>query len=311
MLSRRNVRIKVMQLLFALDRDEELTFEIARTKYWEGIDSTFSLFLFCFYNLLETTSVAKQDLEKRRSKHLPSDEDKAFTDKLFSNPIVQGALNNPYLKKAFEKEACVQNGNTEYYEKIYYEFLKEPAYLEYLAKETGVEEARELLLELFRYCRKSEFFNELLEDNYPNWLDDKSVVIGAVKKTIKALPESEGNFFMEQRPDDETVKEFGELLLKTTYDNKDEYRSYIDPVLENWDHERLAILDTLLINMALSEFLHFKTIPTKVTLNEYVEVAKNYSTAKSKEFINGILDKLLEKLKSEGKIVKEGRGLVD
>jgi len=300
-----------MQLLFALDRDEELTFEIARTKYWEGIDSTFNLFLFCLYNLLETTAIAKQDLKKRSSKHLPSDEDKAFTAMLFDNPIVQGALNNPLLKKAFEKEECAIKSNSDYHEKIYYQFLKEASYQEFLLKETNVDNSREILLELFRFCRKSELFNEILEDHYPNWLDDKSVVIGAVKKTIKALPESEGNFFLNQRPDDETVKEFGEELLKTTYDNKKEYRTYIDPVLENWDHERLAILDTLLIDMALSELLHFKTIPTKVTLNEYVEVAKNYSTAKSKEFINGILDKLLEKLKGEAKIVKEGRGLVD
>ena len=84
---------------------------------------------------------------------------------------------------------------------------------------------------------------------------------------------------------------------------------HIIPVLENWDHERLALVDTILLQLAICEFLHFPTIPSKVTLNEYVELAKNYSTAKSKEFINGVLDKLMTELTSSGKIVKNGRGL--
>jgi len=215
------------------------------------------------------------------------------------------------LQAAYKKEECKESSNADYHEKIYYQFLKEDAYKKYLGAETTLEADREILLELFRYCRKSELFNEMLEDKFPNWLDDKSVVIGAVKKTLKSLPHDDSQFLKQHKPDEETVKEFGEELLNKTFKGKEQYKEILNPVLENWDHERLAIVDTLLIDMALSEFLHFKTIPTKVTFNEYVEIAKNYSTAKSKEFINGILDKLLKSLDAEGKIVKEGRGLVD
>jgi len=275
MLSRRNVRIKVMQLLFALNRDEELNFEEANSKYWEGIDSTYRLYIFCFYNLLQITKIANHDHEKRKAKHLPSDADKNFLPKLCDNEIISSALNNKSLQAIFKKENCEEKSNKEYHEKIYYEFLKEEGYQNFLSKECSLEELRETLLELFRFCRKSEFFNEMLEDHYPNWLDDKSVVIGAVKKSLKALPEDNPSFFNSHRPDDETVKEFGEALLQATYEGSAGFREILKPILENWDHERLAVLDTILIDMALSEFLSFKTIPTKVTLNEYVEIAKN------------------------------------
>ena len=115
----------------------------------------------------------------------------------------------------------------------------------------------------------------------------------------------------EYKPDDETVQDFGYALLENSLKNKDEYMNVIIPVLENWDHERLAIVDTLLLKLALCEMMEFPTIPAKVTLNEYVELAKQYSTAKSKEFINGILDKLMKDLESKGQLNKEGRGLQD
>lgn len=311
MLSRRNVRIKVMQLLFALSRDAELKYEEAQAKYWEGIDNTYKLYLFCFYNLTEVARCALKDAEKRKSKHLPSDQDKKFSPKLFENTILRSAYSNEALQKEIKKENCAVKANVEYHEKIYSEFLKEEAYQTYIDKEEELSDTKEILLELFRFCRKSEFFNEMLEDHYPCWLDDKSVVIGAIKKTIKALPTDKALFFKEFTPDEETVKLFGEKLLEITHASDAALLAELKPILENWDHDRLAVVDTILIKMAISEFSSFSTIPTKVTINEYIEVSKNYSTAKSKEFINGVLDKILEKMQAEGRIKKEGRGLVE
>ena len=299
-----------MQLLFALNRDEELTFAEANKKYWDGIDNTYKVYLFCFYNLIEVTKRAEHDAQKRKSKHLPSDQDKAFAPILFSNKIITSTVNNKKLQAAFQREKCTEKANSDYHQTIYNEFLKEEAYQNFINGDQSDDKVREILLELFRFCRKSELFNEMLEDHYPCWLDDKSVVIGAIKKTLKALPADKEDFFLMFKPDDETVQEFGEKLLQITNKKSEEFKTDLKPILENWDHDRLAIVDTILIEMALAEFLDFKTIPTKVTLNEYVEVAKNYSTAKSKEFINGILDKLLKKMDKEGRINKEGRGLV-
>jgi N utilization substance protein B len=150
----------------------------------------------------------------------------------------------------------------------------------------------------------------LMEETFPNWIDDSSLVIGATKKVIKATPLSE-NFLDEHRPDADAEYAFGDTLLKRMIIEDERLLGLVEPILKNWDAERLAILDMILIKMALCEFLYFPSIPAKVTLNEYVEIAKVYSTDKSKEFINGIMDRLLKQLSDEGKIRKEGRGLLE
>ena len=123
------------------------------------------------------------------------------------------------------------------------------------------------------------------------------------------MPVSE-DFYEAYKPTDDTVKEFGEVLLEKVHEDGDELFNIIEPTLKNWDAERVAVIDMILLKMAVCELVNFPTIPTKVTLNEFVEISKMYSTDKSKDFINGILDRLLKKLEKEGKVVKEGRGLI-
>ncbi len=127
---------------------------------------------------------------------------------------------------------------------------------------------------------------------------------------MKALP-TETDFFEEYRPNAETVEEFGVVLLDNVSNRDKELLELIEPTLKNWDADRVAIIDMILLKMALCELMNFPTIPTKVTLNEFVEISKLYSTDKSKDFINGILDRLMKKLAKDGKIEKEGRGLIE
>lgn len=311
MLSRRNVRVKVMQILFALSRDKELTYKEAVSIYKQRIASSYELYLFTMYIISRIVEVSTDDKKKRSSKHLPSDYDKAFTDKFKNNVIVSDLLGKTPMFKEFKKFKFEESIDQDICRKIYFEFSKEEAYKTYIMSEEDTIEAHlALLLEFYRFLRKNELFNELLEDNYINVHDDKSLVIGAVKKTFKALPTKDAKFYEQFLPEDETIKDFGELLLQYAYDNDQELVDQIDPVLENWDQDRVAVIDMILMKMALSELLNFQTIPTKVTINEYVEVSKVYSTPKSKEFINGVLDKLLTKLEGEGKVKKSGRGLV-
>ena len=151
----------------------------------------------------------------------------------------------------------------------------------------------------------------MVYDQYPFWQEDKSLVIGALKKIFKQLPTTDEKFFEEYLPDNDTVIDFGKRLIELTMDQAGELEQLIEPTLKNWDMERLAVLDVILIKMALVEFLYFPTIPTKVTLDEYVDISKEYSTPKSKDFVNGILDRLMKSLSEEGKIKKEGRGLLE
>ena len=127
---------------------------------------------------------------------------------------------------------------------------------------------------------------------------------------MKALP-VEDDFCSHYLPDDETVKGFGEELLRKVFHEDRELLEIIEPTLKNWDADRVATIDMILLKMALCELMIFPTIPTKVTLNEFVEISKRYSTEKSKDFINGILDRLMKQLNKDGKIKKEGRGLME
>lgn len=292
MLSRRSVRIKAMQFLFSLSRDKELDFDEATKRYWKSIDTTFDLYLYNLYVILGVTNCAHKDAENRKSKHLPTEYDKTFKAKIDTNDLIVFLKNNDELNKLFKQKNFVGIANEDYFNKIYTPFSKTPEYKKYISGGNDHEDHKAILLELFRHCRKDELFNELMEDAYPQWIDDKSVVVGSVKKTLKDIPSENKDFFKNYYPDNETAKSYGYELFKKTHENDAELLTEIKPTLKNWDHERVAILDMILLKMALSEFLYFPTIPTTVTLNEYVEVAKSYSTAKSKDFINGILDRL-------------------
>ena len=311
MLSRRSVRVKVMQLLYTQDRDESINDKDLFKAYSKYIDQSYELFLFSLYVIEQICKCSSEDMKKRQSKHLPSGYDKAFSDILFTNPIISSITNNNILQKIFEKKDFASMINSDYLSKIYEEFAKKEEYKNYITSDADNDTTLELLLEMYRFFRQNEYFNEMLEDSFYNWLDDKSLVVGAIKKYLKALPSDNDRMVDEYKPDDETVQDFGYALLENSLKNKDEYMNVIIPVLENWDHERLAIVDTLLLKLALCEMMEFPTIPAKVTLNEYVELAKQYSTAKSKEFINGILDKLMKDLDAKGQLNKEGRGLQD
>ncbi|MDF1698174.1 MAG: transcription antitermination factor NusB [Saprospiraceae bacterium] len=300
-----------MQLLYAKGSDEALDYKGSMQRYSRMIDHSYDVFLYNLYCLVQISKVAIQDEEKKRAKHLPSEADKAFSAKLSENELIRSLRDNPSLTKVFDQKGFNAMTDRDHMVKIYNEFAKEEAYITYLGKECAREDHVEILLELYRFCRKNELFNEIIGDAYLNWIDDKSLVIGAVKKVIKSLPVEGTAFLKDYYPDDETIKEYGEPLLNRTFKGDEALLSIIKPILTNWDHERLALIDMILLKMAACEMLEFPTIPAKVTLNEYVEVAKTYSTDKSKEFVNGVLDKLMKQLEEDGKLNKEGRGLID
>lgn len=311
MLSRRSVRVKILQLLYSMDRDSELSFPEVQKKYLDSLDDSFELFIFTVYNLFKICEVANADESHRKGKHLPGDYDRAFTAKIFSETGISNIMENASCKKRIDNLGFEKENNGDFYKKIYDEFAKGEEYKDYILKSENTPDDHEaILLELFRHCRKSEYFEEVMEDKYTLWIDEKSLVVGVVKKYLKAL--KAGKFeFDPYLPDDETTKDFGQNLLDKVNEHVEEYKEIIESVVKNWDMERLAIVDTIILKLALCEMTKFKSIPTKVTINEYVEISKVYSTEKSKEFVNGILDKLMKDLSEQGKIVKEGRGLVE
>jgi N utilization substance protein B len=311
MLSRRSVRIKVMQLLYMLNRDEHLSFPDVLKEYNNGIWKAYELYIFQLHLLLKVTQYAEKDAANRAAKHLPTEGDKVFTPRLYSNPSVQSLANHIPFLNIVAKYKHNENIDEDHIRTLYQGFNELPEYKAYLELENpSKEDDNKILLELYRFLVNHDVYLEMTEDRYNNWQDDESLVVGAMKKSLKALP-TDGEFYKEFEPADETVSEFGEQLLRKTCQEDHTLFEHIEPTLKNWDADRVAILDMVMLKMALCELLFFPTIPTKVTLNEYVEISKVYSTDKSKDFINGILDRLMKKLLKEDKIVKEGRGLIE
>jgi transcription antitermination protein NusB len=311
MLSRRSVRIKVMQLLYMLNRDEQLTPKDVVKMYKEGTWKAFELYIFQLYVLLRVAQYAEKDAEIRAAKFLPTDNDKAFDPRLSTNDCTKSLANHVDFLNLVKKYQINVGIDEDHIRSLYQSFTATQEYKDYLAIENTVTaDNAKVMLDLYRFLASSDLYSDMSEDRYNNLADDESLVSGAMKKTLKNFPVS-GKFFEEHEPSDATVLEFGEELLRKTCSEDQKLFADIEPTLKNWDAERVAILDMIMLKMALCELLHFPTIPTKVTLNEFVEISKIYSTDKSKEFINGILDRLMKELLEKGRIVKEGRGLIE
>ena len=174
MLSRRSVRVKVMQLLFALTRDEQLTSKELKNRYQEGVGNSYELLLFTLYAFISITKVSQEDVKKRQSKHLPTDEDKTFSDKIYSNEVIQALVENASFQKACDKKGFSQLVSDDFAKKVYFDFAKQDAYKEYVLSEATIKNTRDILLELFRFCRKDDFFNETMDDHFPSWVDDRA-----------------------------------------------------------------------------------------------------------------------------------------
>jgi len=307
MLSRRNVRVKVLQVLYSSNQDNLITVDESKKAYNESIHDTYCLYLLNLYQLLQIAGYSREDAKLRTEKHLPNEEDKVFTTKLFDNEIMQMVFSSEGFHELTRKNKLHTLLDNDITKKLYTEFSKTEIYRNYiLNSEPSRKDHRETLLALYKSLTKNELFNEILEDHFANWQENKSLVVGAIKKTLKQ-EENNPEFYNSHLPEKETVEEYGAELLHKYFQTEKELEVLIEPNLKNWEIDRVAVIDKILLKMALCEFLYFETIPTKVTLNEYVEISKSYSTPKSKEFINGILDKMKTLLTEEGKIHKVER----
>ena len=298
-----------MQMLYTMSRDKDLQLDEVLVNYRKNIKKSFELYLFNVLQLVKIARYSKNDAAQRASKHLPSEEDKKFTSKLYDNDLIQSIAANSGFIEEVANHNLEKQIDEDTIRRYYVEFAKTDEYKAFLnKKENTVQDFKDILLLIFRTCTSNESFDDEMEGDFPCWMDDKSLVIGSMKKTIKAMPLLP-NFYETYRPTAETTVDFGEELLSKVCNEDKELLGVIEPTLKNWDVDRVAIIDMILLKMALSELISFPSIPTKVTLNEFVEISKLYSTDKSKDFINGILDRLMKQLNKDGKIKKEGRGL--
>ena len=299
-----------MQLLYTLDRDPGLSFDEVLKAYRKSIEQSYDLYIFTFTFFYNVLHHAEKDRIKRRGKHLPDETDRSFNAHLIKNPLIKSLTENPLFERKL-LSSKYPKVDSDIIRNIYYEFAKEESYIAYVTSTAPTnDEHKKMLLAIFKHCYDTDTFCDILEDNFGNWIDDRSLIIGTIKKTIRDLP-AEDDLFQKYQPNLETTDEFGLQLINHVYQKNEELEGLIHPTLKNWDADRVAILDMILLKMAVAELIIFQSIPKKVTLNEYLDISKTYSTDKSKDFINGILDRLMKELTKSGKIVKTGRGLVD
>jgi N utilization substance protein B len=304
MLSRRNIRIKVLQALYAASMADHISPEELYQQYLLSCERTYKLMLYTLKLYIHTAAFALREEESRKTKLLVKEEDHLYEGILYRNELMQSMAENKFLKTEWAALKIPDAGDTDILRKIYHEFSKTEEYLSYWKDH---KDHMQIMLALLKFCVGHALFQELLDEYNPAWNDDKSLVVGVLKRVIKALPADKA-FFDEHRTDKALVEEFGQQLLLPVWNQRDELQRIIEPTLQNWDIKRVAILDLFMLKMAICEFQHFPTVPTKVTINEYVEIAKNYSTDKSREFINGILDRVMKDMVEKGLIQKTGRG---
>ncbi|TMI70419.1 MAG: transcription antitermination factor NusB [Bacteroidetes bacterium] len=302
MISRRNIRVKVMQTLYtmvSLGKDSKVP--EPQKLLQQQFDQIRSLYIYLIYFLTEVVRYAETYSHQRAGKHLPTSADLNVNTKIAGNELLWKMLEDPALKEQFSKEKPQQHINTELVRKIYLELTSTAEYKNYISKQARTNNEEKTIIEyiLNDLLLANESFVSHVEDIFFNWDDDGEMIVQLMMNYMQKPGGT--NFKQMLSPDKE---EFARSLLKTVLE-KDEYlQSLIIPKLKNWDPERIALLDMILMKMGVSEFLYFETIPPKVTINEYIDLAKDYSTQQSGQFVNGILDNIHKELVQQGKMQK-------
>jgi N utilization substance protein B len=302
MISRRNIRVKVMQTLYTLATlENEIKAGEPKKILQNHFDQTRSLLVYLTWFLTEVTRYAETDSHQRASKHLPSAEDLRVNTKIAGNELLWKMLEDPALKEQFNSEKPERIADRELIRRIYHSLAESPEYKTYISQPSRDKAEEKKIIEfiLNDLLLANEIFVSHIEENFSNWDDDGEMIV----QLLAGYIQKPGSYNFKQIISSDK-DEFARELLKTVLEKAEHLQSLIIPKLKNWDPERIALLDMILMKMGVSEFLFFETIPPKVTINEYIDLAKEYSTQQSGQFVNGILDNIHKELVQQGKMHK-------
>jgi transcription antitermination protein NusB len=319
MVGRRYYRIKVLLALYAWFQGGEHRMEVAEKNLLHGIDKFYELYFLLFSFFIEITDFYRRRTEDAKNKFFPSDEELKPNKKFLENRVLATILQNKDLQHQFSRYKFSWTEEQDMIRKVFLKMRNSKDMKEYLnSGNSSFQEDKEIVYKLFRkFIARSPELQYYCEERSIHWYGDYDLAALFIQKTIQLVPEqfTEEKAFtslLNKEEDDDPADEqqfILELFRKTIF-HSEEFEKMIEGKTKNWEIDRIALTDIIIIKMALTELMHFPTIPIKVTLNEYIDISKSYSTPKSKLFINGILDKLVETLSSEAKINKRGRGLL-
>ncbi|SHG52540.1 NusB antitermination factor [Salegentibacter echinorum] len=314
MLTRRHIRVKVMQSLYAFNQSQNNNLGAEERFLLKSMEEMYDLFLLQLSLIAEIKTKAETFLERSQHKHLATTEDKDPNKKFVENPVFSILENNESLQDALESRKITHWKRDDEYAQIIWDDLRQSElYQNYMAsRESNFKEDKAFIISVFKeIIAPNDKLYDYLEDSKLTWIDDLPLVNTAVLKFLQKLkPGSAETLKLGKLYKSEDDKDFAKELFRKTYINDEMLAEEMLGKTPNWDRDRIAEIDMILIKMAICEFLKFSSIPVKVTINEYLELAKEYSTPKSSIFINGVLDKLSKEYKEEKKLNKVGRGLM-
>ena len=313
MLTRRHIRLKIMQIIYALKiSDFEYTKETEKNLL-DSIDSMYDLYLILISLLVELLKKAETKFLISKQKLLTDNNNHFDNQKIIKNQLLNYFKTNSLFNQEIKNRSLnVWEVDFKYVDLIYDQLIKSDFYSEYLtSSELSFKNDKNFVSKLYKdIIVNDEKLYSYLEDKNINWVDDLPLVNTIILKLInKSKKVNTKKYLLPKLYKDSQDKMFAKKLLKTTLENYSKYNKEISKKTKNWDSERIAKLDYIMLNMAVCELIEFKTIPIKVTLNEYIEISKEYSTPKSNIFINGVLDSIVKDFTEKRKIIKEGRGL--
>jgi transcription antitermination protein NusB len=313
MISRRLLRIKALTALYAFNRREDDDLKRAETELMFSIGKTYDLYHYILLLLTEISDIASEKIEQRLLKKMPTPEDLNPNRKFVDNAVIEQIRNNSAFNRHIETSKLTWVNFPHVPRGLYNKMIAWDVYEEYMSSpgSSYITDKKFISRLVSEIVAASDDLIGCLEEQSIYWNDDMEFVLVMIDKTIKKLKEESGPE-MELMPlfKNNEDKEFVKILFRKAVVNSKKTSELIDQNTTNWEVERIALMDILVMQLAITEVLEFQEIPVKVSLNEYIEIAKYYCTSKSSTFVNGILDNIVREMRNQGLIRKTGRGLL-
>jgi len=313
MLTRRHIRVKVLQSIYAYNQRENPDIDVQEKFLKYSIEQMQDLYLLMLQLLVEMQEQASRFLTKSQQKYLATEIEKNPSLTFVNNKLLKLISSNSLFIESIEKKKLnYWELDSEYVNILFNELKEKDWYQDYLAiKETDYKEDQKFALKVFKeVIAPNDKLYEYLEDKRLTWIDDYPLVNTAIVKMLGKLTEKNASSLLV--PDlykNSEDREYAIQLFRKVILNEDKLDAEILGKTPNWDQDRIADVDLIILKMGIAEFLYFPSIPARATINEYLEISKEYSTPKSSIFVNGILDKIVKEFTENGKLNKIGRGL--
>ncbi len=311
MLSRRLLRVKVVKALFAHLKSEADSMIASEKTLLASVDKAYDLYFQMLTLPVELADYARQRQEIARAKRLPTYEDLNPNTKFVDNAVIRTIANSDAVNDRIAARKLGWKNYPDLIRTLYAQLSESDFYKEYMQRtERSLADDKRLVEEFFKEMQSCEALDDALEEMSLMWSDDLPYIVVMILRTIDALRASHTDLKVPPQYKSEDDPRFVKTLFEKSLVNYGRNQEYIERFTSNWDVERIVFMDNLIIGTAMTELTEFPSIPVKVTLDEWIEISKYYSTPGSSTFINGVLDKIVESLTAEGRIKKSGRGLI-